>query len=152
MSTGVAFIKEYRKNRDNYLPMPARSEEIVPERTQYGEINIGWNAGLVEEGRPYYAECWQTANIQVLTLIVSAKGYEGKRMGELDQLFRAAGVYEKKPNSMPPDLDRFTDENGNDFISFNAVYTVEGEVFLDGVELLPYEQLNDLNEQLKTGM
>ncbi len=48
---GLDLIKEVRANPERYLPMVDHTEE-VPRRNEYGDVNIGWNAGLLEESRP----------------------------------------------------------------------------------------------------
>ena len=53
---GLDLIKEVRANRERYLPMIDHTEE-VPRRNEYGDVNIGWNAGLLEPNRPYFVEC-----------------------------------------------------------------------------------------------
>ena len=51
---GLALIKDYRKNPDKYLPAIDHTEE-VPAVNEYGERNIGWYAGLLEENRIFFA-------------------------------------------------------------------------------------------------
>ena len=60
--SGLELIKAYRANPDHYLPMIDHREE-VPGRNEYGEVNIGWNAGLLDATRPYFVEQKMTQEI-----------------------------------------------------------------------------------------
>ena len=54
----IAFLNEYLQHSDRYLPMIDHAWQIFPQRSEYGEVNIGWDAGLIAEKRPYFCECW----------------------------------------------------------------------------------------------
>ena len=90
--SGLELIKAYRENPERYLPMIDHTWEM-PAVNEYGEVNIGWYAGLLEENRPFFAVCWAVDHMTTLTIYVSAKGIEDKTAEELDQWFQDIGYF-----------------------------------------------------------
>ena len=148
MLSGLELIRSYRKNPENYLPMTDRTEEM-PGRNEYGEVNIGWYAGLLEEKRPFFAECWSVDGMTMLTITVSAKGIEEKTAEEMDRWFQDAGYYRyRKDDHYLPTVGRFTRPDGNEFFNLNvAVGADEGPAQIDGAQVLPWSVLNEYNRE-----
>lgn len=90
--SGLELIKSYRANPERYLPMIDYTMEM-PAINQYGEINNGWYAGLLEENRPFFVQCWAVNHMTTLTIYVSAKGIEDKTAEDLDQWFQDIGYF-----------------------------------------------------------
>ena len=70
--------------------------EQMPERNEYGEVNIGWWAGLIDERRTFFSECWAVDGITMLTIVVSTEGIEDKTPEQLDEMFQKAGYYKQR--------------------------------------------------------
>ncbi len=146
--SGLEMIKTYRANPDHYLPMIDHREE-VPGRNKYGEVNIGWNAGLLEENRPYFAECWAADHITTLTIYVSAKGIEDKTAEELDRWFQNIGYYSyKDPGYAPAYVVSFKRPDGNEFFMITVTVGIDDEpVRIDGAPIIPWRVLNEYNRE-----
>ena len=145
--SGLELIKSYRANPEHYLPMLDRTEE-VPSKNEYGEVNIGWNAGLLEENRPYFAECWAVDHITSLTIYVSTKGIEEMTAEEMDRRFQDIGYYSyRDKDHKKPFLDKFN-WHGNEFFTFNITVGVDEEpALIDGALICPWSILNDYNRE-----
>lgn len=97
---GLELIKELRLHPENYLPAVDHTEE-VPAVNEYGERNIGWNAGLLEENRPFFVENWCADGITMLTIYVSKRGIEDKTPEELMQWFQDIGYLSPRKDNEP---------------------------------------------------
>ena len=148
MLSGLELIKSYRTNPDRYLPMLDHTEE-VPGRNEYGEVNIGWNAGLLEENRPYFAECWAVDQMTMLTINVSAKGIEEKTAEEIDQWFQNIGYYSYRGDKRyPATIRKEKYPNGEEFFIINLLVGAEDEpALIDGAPILPWSVLNKYNRE-----
>ena len=148
--SGLELIKAYRENPDNYLPMIDHKEE-VPRRNEYGEVNIGWNAGLLEENRPYFAECWSADQITTLTIYVSSKGIREKTAEELDRWFQDIGYYRYKDADYGPAyVMPFENPDGNEFFMISVTVGIDDEpARITGAPVIPWSVLNEYNRETR---
>ncbi len=149
---GIELIKDYRKNPEKYLPMVNHTDE-VPSRSEYGELNIGWNAGLLEPNRPYFAELWSVDHITVLTIYVSAKGIEEKSSEELVKWFQDIGYFSfgnDDSDSRSVTVKKFNYQHKDEFYSINITVGIDEEpALIDGGSVYPWSVLNELNKKTK---
>ena len=143
--SGLELIADYRANRDAWLPLVDHAGSVFRSRAKYGEVNVGWNAGEYEKGRPFFAECWAEDGLTMLTIFVSALGMEETTAAQLDEHFQRIGFYKALSEAHEPECIRFTDGAGNEFFSLNLLVGAEDDVFLEGAPMLPYSELNALN-------
>ena len=146
--SGLDFIKEYRSHPEKYLFMPDHTGE-TPSVNEYGELNLGWNAGLLEENRPFFAEYWSVDHIGVLTFSFSKAGIENRTKEELIQmcldtyLFRFTGE-----ESDAAEITSFTDEHGNEFYACNiTVVADEDTPFAEVAPMFRWKDLNSFNKE-----
>lgn len=146
--SGLELIKAYRANPGHFLPMIDHREE-VPGRNKYGEVNIGWNAGLLEENRPYFAECWAADHITTLTIYVSAKGIEDKTAEELDRWFQDIGYFRYRDAGYAPAyVMSFKRPDGNEFFMISVTVGIDDEpARIDGAPIIPWRVLNEYNRE-----
>ena len=149
---GLDLIKEYRAHRERYLPMRDHTE-AVPQRDEYGDVNIGWNAGLLGPDRPYFVECWAAYGITMLTIFVSSKGIGGKTPDELTRWFLDTGYFSFADGGyQTAEIGRFTDSVGEEFFSVNIAAGVDGEAAkIRGARIFPWRILNDYNRANEEG-
>jgi hypothetical protein len=147
---GLDLIKEVRANPDRYLPMVDHTEE-VPHRNEYGDVNIGWNAGLLESNRPYFVECWAADGITMLTIFVSTKGIEQKTPDELTRWFLDIGYFSFTDGGyQTAEIGTFTNPEGAEFFSINiAVGVGDNPALIDGAPIYPWKTLNEYNRTEK---
>ena len=148
----IAFLKEYRAHPERYLPMVDQQYRYF-DKWEDDEItrNVCWSAGILNGNRPYFAECWKVFLTTAMTVFFSAEGYERVESEYFFlMLLMQAGL------ALPccGDLDhlkaeRFTDGNGNEFISFNFVLDIEekGQYMSWLGEGCRYDELNRLNDE-----
>ena len=144
---GLDLIKAYRNHPERFLPMQDHTEQ-VPAKYEYEyftDHNIGWNAGLLEENRPFFAECWATEGITMLTIFVSTIGIEDKSETDLANWFQDIGYYKAK-DSRNPEVIKYKDKAGNEFFSINILVGVEEEpAVIEGGRIYPWKILNEYN-------
>ena len=69
---GLDFLREYDKHGSLYLPLIDHAGQVFPRRDpKHGEANIGWNCGLLDGNRPYFAESWAIDGIMMMTIFIS---------------------------------------------------------------------------------
>ncbi len=148
MLSGLELIKSYRMNPGYYLPILDHTEE-VPGRNEYGEFNIGWNAGLLEENRPFFAECWAADQMTMLTINVSAKGIEEKTRDEIDRCFQDVGYYSYRgERQYPANVEKVEYPDGEEYFIVNLLLGTEDEPSLvNGARVLPWSLLNEYNRE-----
>ena len=144
---GLDLIKEVRANRERYLPMNDHKEQ-VPHRNECGDVNIGWNAGLLEPNRPYFVECWAADGITMLTIFVSTKGIEDKTPDELTRWFLDIGYFTFTDGRyQTAEIGTFTNPAGEEFFSINIAVGVEDEpAMIDGAPIYSWKILNEYNQ------
>ena len=147
---GLALIKDYRKNPDKYLPAIDHTEE-VPAVNEYGERNIGWYAGLLEENRIFFAENWCVDHITMLTIFVSTKGIKDKTEEELIQWFQDIGYISFRNGNEPAiGVNTFKTKSGDEFYSINITVGIDDEpAQIDGAPVYGWAVLNEYNRRKK---
>ena len=147
---GIRLIEDYKNNPEKYLPMNLTTEQM-PERNEYGEVNIGWWAGLIDERRAFFSECWAVDGITMLTIVVSSEGIEDKTAEQLDEMFQKAGYYKQRnPGQNIPKADKFIGKDGNEYFVLNLAVGVEDEpALIDGGWIESWDILNEYNQKDK---
>ncbi len=148
---GIEILKKYKSGETNWLPLISSAYRIVQSRDENGDVNIGWNAGLIDDNRPFYCECWATEGITMLTLYVSTEGIEDYDAVQLEKLFTDIGYYKPKEGNEVKNskgLMKFTDNNNNEFFSFNVVVGIDDEpAQITGASIYPFSILNKFNSE-----
>lgn len=144
--TGIDCIKEYRKNRDRYLPLIDHETYQYENRTEDGDVNIGWNCGFIGD-RPYFMEAWATEGITMITIFVSTERIEDYTAEEVEKMLTdVAGIYSKKEGADKASVLTMHDSNGNEFFSVNVVVGMPDEpALIDGAPIHSFMHLNELN-------
>lgn len=148
MLSGLELIKSYRANPDKYYPMAYHMEE-VPGRNEYGEVNIGWNAGLLDKKRPFFVECWAVDQMTMLTVYFSTKKIEDMSAEELDRWLQDVGYYSNRnENHLVPTVNKFKKPDGDEFFSINIGVGIEDEpAWINGAPVIPWNVLNEYNRE-----
>ena len=147
--TGMDCIKEYRKNKDKYLPLIDHETWRFEDRTETGDTNIGWNCGFIGD-RPYFLEAWATDGITLITVFVSTERIEDYTPDDVEKMLTdVAGIYSKKEEAYESSIAKMFDGNGNEFFSVNVIVGLEDEptVVESGV-IHPFTLLNELNKNI----
>ena len=151
--TGLEILKKYKSGETDWLPLIDLAFKIVPKRNEFGDVNIGWNAGLIDDNRPFYCECWATSGITMITLYVSTKGIEDYDAMQLEKLYTEIGYYKPKEGYEVKDSEGdglmvFTDKNNNDFFALSIVVGVGDEpARITGAIIYPFSILNEFNSE-----
>lgn len=147
---GLELIKDFRENPDKYLPAIVHTGE-VPAINEYGERNIGWYAGLLEENRIFFAENWCVDQITMLTIFVSTKGIEDKTEEELIQWIQDIGYFTpRKGNEPTVEVKTFKNKSGDEFYSINITVGIDDEPGqIDGAPIYGWAVLNEYNRRKK---
>ena len=146
---GMDLIKAYRKYPEQFLPLLDHTDQM-PGRNEYDEVNIGWYAGMMDEKRPFFVECWATDGITMITLFVSTTGIEDKTPEEIDQWFQDIGYYSyKEAGHNPPRVDKcIYKRDGNEYYTVNVCVGVEDEpAYIEGAPIISWSVLNEYNSK-----
>ena len=147
---GLELIKKYRNNPERYLPMLDFTVQI-PAKGEDGGYNIGWYAGLLDEKRPFFAECWAIDHITMLTIYVSTKGIESITPGELDRWFQDIGYYKQKGKDNTPTVRKLKNPQGNEFFAVDICVGVDKEpAKIDGGSVWGWHLLNEYKKMHST--
>ncbi len=114
-------------------PAPDRSN-YVPRRHPTPEdssVDIGWDAGVLTDGRPWRAEAWAEAGATVLTFFFSTVGLEQASDADLAALLAREGLirYRTAPGRANGML--IDDASGNSMWSVSVVIGTEDEVLVE---------------------
>ncbi len=145
--SGLELIKAYRNYPERYLPVPDRTGQ-TPSVNEYGEHNIGWNAGLLEDNRPYFVECWAVDHITMLTFYCSTGGLKDRSKSELMQILLDTGYFRfVNDEERSCELSTFSDSEGNEFFSINITAGIdEDPPLIKGAPLISWSVLNEYNK------
>jgi hypothetical protein len=123
-----------RPDRPTFTPNFSRTPEN-------DVIDLGWNEGILSDGRPYCFECWCQDQLTCATYFVSSIGLEHlDRAGiqeflEREQLTHFLG--DKRYASARP----FVDPSGNAMLSINLMVGDDEETFTSGgPAVIPYNR------------
>ena len=151
---GFEVLEKYRKGNTGWLPLIRSAYCVYPKRNEYGEVNIGWNAGLLEENRPFFSMLWAVDCITMLTMYFSAKGIEDITAEQAEKMFEKIGYYKRKDpdGGSHGSLMKFNDPEDGEFFSFNVTVGVEDEpAEIEGGNIYPLKTLNDYNFENEKG-
>ena len=145
----IAFLKKYRAHPEKYLPMVDRQYKHFDEWEDQITRNVCWSAGILNGNRPYFAECWKVFLTTSMTVFFPAAGYEHVKheLFFLMELMQAGLVLPRCKDMNHLKAVRFTDGNGNEFISFNFVVDIEekGQYMSWLGDCCGFDALNRLN-------
>ena len=143
----LAFLDEYKNNRDKYLPLIDHAWKIFPDRTDLGDVNVGWSVGLIDGNRPYFGECW-AQGITVLTYFISTKGIEDYSVEDIEKMLADNNIVcyvgERK---YPTSVKKFKDGNQTEFYSINILVCDDDGTYIDGGIIYSFNRLNEYNKR-----
>ncbi len=143
--SAIECLKEYRENKEKYLPLVDHDTHYFPERDEFDDVNIGWDMGFIGN-RPYFLECYASTGITMITIFMSTSGLERATEYDLERILIDNKIYEPLENYESPECPRFYDDNDNEFFSINVVVGLEDEPDrIKGGRLTPFSVLNELN-------
>lgn len=146
--SGLDLIKAYREHPERYLPMPDHPGQM-PKINEYGEVNLGWNAGLLEENRPFFVECWAWEHITMLTFYASTRGIEDLSGEDILALIQDSGYFcFREGVQQSPQYDTFSDRQGGEFFSMTITVGIDEEPLqITGAPIKPWAVLNAFNRE-----
>ena len=145
LKSAIECLKEYRENKDKYLPLIDHETEYFLSRTEFDDVNIGWDMGFIGD-RPYFLECYAAEGITMITIFLSSIGLERASDYDLERLLIDNKIYEPLDDYESPECPRFLDDKGNEFFSVNVFVGFEDEpARVKGGRLTPFSVLNELN-------
>lgn len=145
--SAIERLQEYRANKDKYLPLIDHETWYFPDRTEFDDVNIGWNCDFIGN-RPYFLECWASDGTTMITIYISTIGIEDYTLEDIEKLLiNETKVYSKLPGYIPPEIGpKFEDSTGNEFYSVNIIVGIEDEpALIEGAPICSFAMLNELN-------
>ena len=116
------------------FPVPDRSDQRINHaKDENGVIDVGWNEGLMSDGRPFRMEMWAEEGVSMLTVFFSATD-----LPDLDDEQMAALVLAEGFVTFREGADHYidkmlrTDPAGNAVWSANIVVGDEDQTYVAG--------------------
>ena len=114
-------------------PAPDRSN-YVPRRqstTDDGSVDIGWDTGVLSDGRPWRAEAWAESGMTIVTFFFSSLGFEQATDADLAAMITREGLvrFRSEPGSAKGVV--IDDAAGNPMWSVSVVIGTEDEVLAE---------------------
>jgi hypothetical protein len=124
------------------LPKPDRSKH-EPNKVKTAEnpvVDIGWNEGVLSDGRPYRVEAWAEDGLTSLTYFFARDGLEALSREMAAELLEREGLLTYRSDTgrsaYPAEV---ADARGHPMWSINVVIADEDHTYAeDHVSLLPY--------------
>ena len=114
-------------------PKPDRSDH-TPNFTKTGDndvLDIGWNEGVLTDGRPYRAECWAQDQATYLTFFFPSSGIESLDKDECAALLERERLVEWGPERrIFLSLHRMSDSRGTQLWTASAVVGDDDSTFM----------------------
>lgn len=119
-----SFTPNFKKTKENYV------------------LDIGYNEGILSDGRPYRVEAWCTDQTTMLTYYFSSKAIEGADDEYFVKMLQNEGllrIINKHNDKYPLESEKFDDASKNSMWSINVLVATEyGEFVEDLVKLKQY--------------
>ena len=152
MEKSIRFLEEYRAHPEKYLPLVSHAWQQV-DKVDYGKewyddpiTNVGWNAGVAWDNRPWFLMCWAMCGVTTLTYFVSTEGIADRGQKELLAMLEEAKLVRVlNPEKPRTGIMTFTDDNGNEFFSINIVCGDWEGTYTSGGKIFPFSALNEYN-------
>ena len=144
----LTFLNDHRQHPENYLPLVDHAQKTFASRDpEYGEVNVGWDTGVIEGNRPYFCECW-AEGYTVLTYYVSTSGIETYSVEQIEAMLKSAGiVWYVGERKYPTSVRKFFDNSGNEFFSINIIVGDDDGTYIDGGIIFSFRYLNNYNSK-----
>jgi hypothetical protein len=118
---------------DPVYPKPDRSN--VPRnfsKTPENEvIDVGWQEGVLEDGRPFHGEYWAQDQVGVMTFFFSTLGIENATKEEMEALVEREGLLQFKPGKRYVQVEKYIDAAGSEMFSVNIVVGDDEETYIE---------------------
>ena len=116
------------------FPVPDRSDQkINHSKDEDGVLDVGWNEGLMSDGRPFRMEMWAEDGVSMLTVFFSAVDIPDLDDKQMEALILAEGfvTFREGAHHYIYKMLR-TDPAGNAMWSANIVVGDEDQTFVAG--------------------
>ena len=141
----IMILEGYLANKDNYIPLVDHAWKQHETRSVAGDVNIGWDVGIVEGKRPYFCECW-ASGYTVLTYFISTIGIEDYTIEQIEDMLSKAGIVRYKlPRKYITSVKKFYDSNNNQFFSINIIVGDDEGTYVEGGSIFGFSSLNEFN-------
>jgi hypothetical protein len=112
-------------NRGNHKP----NLDLSPDKDY---LDVGWNNGVLSDGRPFLVEYWYWEEVSVLTYYMSTKGIEDVTDGYFKELLVDEGLLTFLQQDPLLKAKKIRDASGNEMWSVNVAVGDREELFVEG--------------------
>src|SRR5688572_70832 len=107
-----------KPDRSNYKP----NFHKTPDKDS---LDIGWNEGVLSDGRPYRAEAWCQDQTNFLTYFFSTSGMEQFMRNQLIELLEREGLVRFVSQQRYVGAGILTDASGNEIFSLTVTLSID---------------------------
>src|SRR5580658_9024365 len=119
---------------DPTYPKPDRSD-FKPNLSKTPEneiLDLGWQEGVLRDGRPFRGEFWCQDEISMITFFFSTTGLESASKEELGQLLVSENLIQFKSDRRDVRAQKINDASGNEMWSVNVWVGNEDSTLVEG--------------------
>ncbi len=95
-------------------------------------LDVGWNGGILSDGRPFRVEYWYWDEVSVLTYFMSTRGIEDVTDGYFKELLVDEGLITFVHQDPILKAKKIKDASGNEMWSINVAVGDRDELFVSG--------------------
>ena len=119
---------------DSTYPKPDRSD-FKPHLSKTPEneiLDLGWQEGVLTDGRPFKGEFWCQDQISMITFFFSTVGLENISKEEMERLLESEDLIKFKPGPRSVRVEKFKDASANEMYSVNVMVGDDEETLVEG--------------------
>src|ERR1700689_1326159 len=119
---------------DSTYPKPDRSD-FKPHLSKTPEneiLDLGWQEGVLKDGRPFRGEFWCQDQISMITFFFSTMGLENASQEDMESLLTSENLIQFKAGRRDVRAVKIKDASGNEMWSVNVLVGDDEGTFVEG--------------------
>lgn len=119
---------------DAIYPKPDRSsmKPNVSKTEENGALDLGWQEGVLNDGRPFRGESWCQDQISMVTFFFSTIGLENASNEDMELLLTSENLIQFRPGRRDVRAVKITDASANEMWSVNVLVGDDDGTFVEG--------------------
>ena len=115
-------------------PKPDRSnfQPNLSKTPENDVLDLGWQEGILRDGRPFRGEYWCQDQISMITFFFSTIGLENASQEDLKLLLVSENLIQFKPGRARVEARKVVDSSAHEMWSVNVAVGDEDETFVEG--------------------
>jgi hypothetical protein len=122
------------RDMDRSYPKPDRSniEPNFSKTEDNDALDLSWQEGLLNDGRPFRGELWCQDQISMVTFFFSTIGLENASKEDMESLLTSENLIQFKPGRRDVRAVKVVDAGGNEMWSVNVLVGDDDGTYVEG--------------------